>query len=192
MELNKYDIFIEKKYHWLIEKLIKKPKLSNIYLGRYFGIETNDKSLKDEKENKSMVKCFVSKQKGFEKYIHKDRIIKDCDFWKVITARANGREYDGFGNIFIGTPHQVYSGSYISFKVETEEEAKSLVSYLKCKLTNILLCLRKISQDISEGTCKWIPLPPLNKIWTDKKLFKYYKFDKKQIRFVSEETMKGF
>jgi len=34
---------------------------------------------------------------------------------------------------------------------------------MKCKLPNLLLSLRKSSQDVSESICKWTPLPPLNK-----------------------------
>ena len=38
-----------------------------------------------------------------------------------------------------------------------KQEAKSLISYMKYKLPNFMLSLRKISQDISENTYKWIP-----------------------------------
>ena len=37
-----------------------------------------------------------------------------------------------------------------------------------------MLSLRKHSQDISENTCKWIPLPPLNKEWTDDEVYKHF------------------
>ena len=47
---------------------------------------------------------------------------------------------------------------------------------MKCKLPNFMLSLRKISQHINEIVCKWIPLPPLNKEWTDDEVYKYFKF----------------
>ena len=34
--------------------------------------------------------------------------------------------------------------------------------------------LRKISQHINEVTCRWIPLPTLDKEWTDKAVYKYF------------------
>ena len=37
-----------------------------------------------------------------------------------------------------------------------------------------MLSLRKISQDISKSTCKWIPLPPLNKEWTDNEIYEHF------------------
>ena len=40
----------------------------------------------------------------------------------------------------------------MSFKVNNEEEAKSLLSYLNTKFANHILSIRKISQDISKNT----------------------------------------
>jgi len=167
VKFNTFDVIFDSKYHDLVNKFLDKETITNIYLGRYFGIETNDRNLTDDKK---LIKCYVSQQKGFIKYIDKNLIKKEYNFYKVITARAASGANSGnsgFGNIFIGNPNEIHTGSYISFKVSNENEAKSLVSYMKCKLPNLLLSLRKSSQDISEATCKWIPLPPLNKEWND-------------------------
>ena len=40
-----------------------------------------------------------------------------------------------------------------------------------------MLSIRKISQDISENTCKWIPLVPLDRTWTDEKVCEYLKIE---------------
>ena len=157
-KLNKYDVFIDGKFHPLIDKLVKFDSVITLYLGRYFGIESNDKRLKNEK-TKDTIKCYVSQQKGFEKNIEKKEIKKKYNFWKVITAEANGGN-KCFGNIFIGKPDEIHTGSYISFKVSNEEEAKSLISYMKCRLPNFMLSLRKMSQHSNESTCKWIPYHP--------------------------------
>ena len=53
---------------------------------------------------------------------------------------------------------------------------------MKCKLPNFMLNLRKITQDISESTCKWIPLPPLNKEWTDEEVYKHFKLSEDDIK----------
>lgn len=188
-KLNKYDVFVDGKYHSLIDKLVKSESLSTIYLGRFFGIETNDKRLNEEK-GKNDILCYVSQQNGFRKYIDKKIFLKDekdkkekkdYDYWKVITARASG---DGFGNTFIGNKEEVHTGSYISFKVKSEDEAKSLRSYLKCRLPNFMLTLRKSAQDISKPTCSWIPLPPLNKSWTDKEVYEYLDLSTEEISLI--------
>ena len=157
VKINNFDIILDSKYYGIVNKFINYDKITKLYLGRYFGIESNDKKLSDDNK---LVKCYVSQQKGFTKYIDAKFIKKEYNFYKVITARANGSN-GCFGNIFIGNQTEIHTGSYISFKISSEIEAKSLLSYLKCKLPNFMLSLRKISQDISESTCKWIPLPSL-------------------------------
>ena len=95
--------------------------------------------------------------------------MKIINFGKLLPKSAYGA-FSGFGEIFIGNPEEVATGSYISFKVENEFQAKSLKSYLETDIVNKLLSIRKITQDISENTCKWIPLVPLDRIWDNKKV----------------------
>ena len=195
INLNKYDILISNvKYYKLIDKLNKYISLSTIYLGRYFNIESNDKRLVDKnvfdkKNKKDYLKCYVSKkQKGENeyKYINKKEIKKDINIWKVITAEANGNGNNAFGNTFIGLPNEVHTGSYISFKINTKIEAESLLNYLKCNLPIFMLLLRKITQHINSETCKWIPLPPLNKKWDNESVYKFYKLTQEEIKIVED------
>ncbi len=188
IQLNKYDIMVDSRYYNLIEKLSKSDNITNLYLGRYYGIESNDKRLTNDNK---LVKCYVSQQKGFVKYVEKKEIKKDYNFYKVITARANGKS-GCFGNTFIGNLNEIHTGSYISFKVTSEKEAKSLLSYMKCKLPSLMLSLRKISQDISENTCKWIPLPALDKEWTNEAVYKYFKLTIEEIKLVKETKISGY
>ena len=189
VKFNNFDIILDSKYYEIVNKFINNNKITSLYLGRYFGIETNDKNLTDDNK---LIKCYVSQQKGFIKYIDKKFIKKEYNFFKVITARANGTANSGFGNIFIGNETEIYTGSYISFKVSNINEASSLLSYMKCKLPNFMLILRKISQDINEATCKWIPLPPLNKEWTDEEVYKYFKLSEDEIKLIKETKINGF
>ena len=189
-KLNKYDVFIDGKFHDLIDKLVKFDSVITLYLGRYFGIESNDKRLKNDK-TQDTIKCYVSQQKGFEKNIDKKEIKKEYNFWKVITAEANGGN-KCFGNIFIGQPDEIHTGSYISFKVSNENEAKSLISYMKCRLPNFMLSLRKMSQHSNESTCKWIPLPPLNKEWTDDEVYNYFKLSEDDIKLINDTNIIGY
>jgi hypothetical protein len=51
-----------------------------------------------------------------------NEVKKDYNFYKVITAMANGKN-GCFGNIFIGDTNEVHTGSYISFRVNNKNEA---------------------------------------------------------------------
>ena len=191
VKFNTFDVILDSKYHELVNKILNYDKITKLYLSQdYYRIQTNDARLIDENK-KDYLKCYVSQQKGFIKYIDKKEIKKDTNDYKVITARANGGN-GCFGNTFIGNPNEVHTKSYISFKVSTENDAKSLLSYIKCKLPNLLLSLRKSSQDISESTCKWIPLPPLNKEWIDEEVYKYFNLSEDEIKLVKETKVIGY
>lgn len=191
VKFNSFDIILDSKYHDLVNKFKDKDMLTKIYLGRYYGIESNDKRLIDENK-KDYLKCYVSQQKGFIKYIDKNEVKKDFSKYKVITTEASFASYSGFGNTFIGFPNEVYSGSYISFNVESKQQAKSLLSYIKCKLPNVMLSLRKISQHINESTCKWIPLVPLDREWTDDKVYKYFELSNEEINLIKEKKINSY
>ena len=190
--LNKYDVFIDGKYHPIIDKISQYESITKLYKSQdHFKIQTNDKRLKELK-SKSDIKCYVSKLKKFELYIPKTEITKDYNFYKVITAEAAHKHSSGFGNIFIGSTDEVHCKSYISFKVESLEQAESLLSYLKCKLPNFMLSLRKCSQHISASTCKWVPLPPLDLIWTDDLIYKHFELTDDEIAFISNTYLHGY
>ena len=175
-DLSKYDCIIKPEFHEIIDAVNKLENVRNIYRSSgFYKYRTNDKRLEDT----GTIKCYVSilKSKNRCKYIDKYDFDNENTFWKVITARANGKS-PKFGAMFIGKPDEIYTDSYISFRVANEVQAKSLMSYLQTKIANHLLSIRKISQDISENTCKWIPLVPLDRIWTDDTVCDYLKIDK--------------
>ena len=194
VDLNKYDIMVESKFYSIIEKLANFNSLSNNFIGQsYSGINSNDERLINEKTKTSLL-CYVSQIKGKIKYIEKDKLNKTRDFnkWKVITTRSAFGANSAFGNMFIGKPNELCNQSYVLFEVANEREAKSLLSYLKCKLPNLMLSIRKLSQDISENTCKWIPIPSLDKEWNDIDVYKYFKLTKEEIKLVKEIKISGY
>lgn len=174
--LSKYDCIIKPKYHTLVDIVSAMNSVSTLYKGRFFGIETNET---ERFSDTGKVKCFVSLQKSKNrcKYIDNYEFTESNTFWKVITAEANGKS-PKFGEKFIGNPHEIHTGSYISFRVNNENEAKSLLSYFDTKFANHMLSIRKISQHINANVCKWIPLLPLDRTWSDESVCEYLNIDK--------------
>ena len=71
--------------------------------------------------------------------------------------------------------------------MKTIEEATSLAFYLKSKLANYLLSLRKITQHINTTTLNYIPLVTLDKMWDDELLYEYFKLDDNDIKIINED-----
>ena len=191
-KLNKYDVFVDGKFHAIIDKLVIFESITTLYKSQdYHKIQTNDKRFKSE-NTKDTIKCYVSSQKGFEKYIDKKEIKTNISKYKVITPDGAFAANSGFGNTFIGYPNEVHCKTYISFEIDTENEAKSLLSYMKCRLPNFMLSIRKNSQHTSASTCKWIPLPPLNKEWTDEEVYQYFKLSEEDIKLINDTNIVGY
>lgn len=183
LDISRYEILIPNhNIYLLIDKLIKLKSITKLYHSSSFlGIETIDYRLHDSLDSPDDIICYVSKMKGYMKYINKNTIKKDYKFWKIITPIAAGKGKDGFGNLIIGNPNQVSNDSYIFLRINSEEEAYSLHSYLKSNLANFMLNLKKITQNISEKTLSWIPLVPLDREWTDLEIYKYFGLTKDEI-----------
>jgi hypothetical protein len=172
--LDKYDVIIQPQHHAFISKIIAFPKITDIYMAASaYKYRTNDKRL----NNTGDITVYVSslKSKDRKKYIDTYEFNDTNKTWKVITARANG-DKSCFGDFkTILTPDEIYTDSYIGFRVANKAEGNSLISYLNCKLPNYLLSVRKISQDINTDVVKWVPLVPLDRIWDDKQVSEYFK-----------------
>ena len=184
IELNKYDILVQNpRAYSIIEKVQKyQERLSDLYLATsYYGITTNSEHLTD---NAKLVKCYVSQKKGAVKYVNKSHIHADYDFWKIFTPQGSGVGGDGFGNLIVGTPAEIASQTFFTFKVESKTEAESLRLFLKTKFANFMLSLRKTDQHINRETLAWIPLPPLNRKWNDINIMEYYKLTQTEKRMI--------
>lgn len=198
------DVIYNLEYHEIVKKIKKlcekygticTPKSGKIYNARgKYGIETNSKYLR-EKGDDDCYKCHVSQKKSDNKtgimYVHKKHVLQTTPSWKVITVRASRGQGTGFGRIEIATPDEIHSTTFISFNVKSEDEAYNLKSYLQCGLTNFLLSICKISQDISEKTMRYIPYVPLDRQWNDKMLYKYFKFNQDDINLVESIEIKS-
>jgi hypothetical protein len=194
LTLNKFDILVPNtKAYSIINKILDKPKLSDIYLStKYYGINTNSRHFQNvneqTKSGRDLVKCYVSKRKGSIKYVDKKHIQNPYHFWKVFVTQGNGKVNDGFINFIIGSPNEIASQSYFTLKTKSKEEAESLISYLETYLANFMLWLRKIDHHINKDTLSWIPLPPLNKKWTNSSVQKYYKLTDTEIKTISSKN----
>ena len=192
IDINKFDIILEPIYYDLISIIEKKldNNLSSLYCSQ--GTYLNSKTEKQLTDNNNEIKCYVSKNKGLIKYISKDLITKDYNYWKVITPAAAYKGSSGFSDIYILDNNEIHSRSYISFKINNKDEATYLHSYMKCKLVHILVSMRKQTHNLCNiDIFKWIPLIPLDRIWTNEELYKYFELDANTIKFINSLKLEG-
>jgi hypothetical protein len=61
--LSKYDVFVDGKYHGIIDKLINLESITTLYKSQdYYKIQTNDKRLKPEKQMIQLNVMYLNKK----------------------------------------------------------------------------------------------------------------------------------
>ena len=136
-------------------------------------------------------------QNGGKGYIAREEIpaghdIIDC--WKVYIGRAA----PGTGNKdtyphriistpFVGEPGSICSETYLCIgPFETQAQAESVLSYLSCRLTRLLILLHKPSQDTTRKVYAFVPTQSWKRKWSDQELYSKYGLTEDEIAFVEK------
>ena len=137
------------------------------------------------------------------RFIRRDYIVETPNFskYKVIIAGANGSGAIGetLSTPLIGTPLIGTTESFISIgSFETEEEAKYCEKYVKTKFARTLLGILKVTQAITPGKWKYVPLQDFTNNsdidWSksvaeiDKQLYTKYGLSQEEIDFIEEKV----
>lgn len=116
------------------------------------------------------------------------------DAWKVYVGRAA----PGTGNRdtyphriistpFIGEPGSISSETYLCIgPLNSKSEAESVLSYLSCRLTRLLILLHKPSQDATRKVYTFVPTQAWTKLWTDADLYAKYGLSQDEIAFIEK------
>jgi site-specific DNA-methyltransferase (adenine-specific) len=116
------------------------------------------------------------------------------DKWKVFTGRAA----PGTGNKdtyphkiistpFVGEPGTISSETYLCIgPFDSKAEAESVLSYLSCKLTRLLILLHKPSQDTTRKVYTFVPTQEWTRKWTDEDLYARYGISASEIAFIEK------
>jgi len=116
------------------------------------------------------------------------------DKWKIYVGRAA----PGTGNRdtyphrilstpFIGEPGSICSETYLCIgPLNSKSEAESLLSYLTCRLTRLLILLHKPSQDTTRKVYTFVPTQDWTKQWTDADLYAKYGLTVSEIAFIEK------
>lgn len=157
-----------------------------------FGLETKFKG----KETKRAGDVLVY-QNGGTGYTPRDSITTGTDLidaWKVYTGRAA----PGTGNRdtyphriistpFIGEPGSISSETYLCIgPFDSKSEAESVLSYLACRLTRLLILLHKPSQDTTRKVYTFVPTQEWTTRWTDADLYAKYGLTASEIAFIEK------
>lgn len=157
-----------------------------------FGLETTYKGKAAKRPGDVLIY-----QNGGTGYIARDSIptgTELIDKWKIFTGRAA----PGTGNKdtyphriistpFIGEPESISSETYLCIgPLDSKKQAESVLSYLSCKLTRLLILLHKPSQDTTRKVYTFVPTQKWTNQWTDEALYTKYGITEGEIAFIDK------
>lgn len=115
--------------------------------------------------------------------------------FKVVVSKAAGgskgkrRSTVPTSVIFILKPKEVCSETYsIIQSFNTMAEAKNFELFLKSDFVRYFVGLRKITQNLSRDSWKWVPLMSASEAWSDEKIFKYFKINKDEKEHIKKKV----
>ena len=111
------------------------------------------------------------------------------DKWKVLLVKAHGTsgrdDVTILGEPVVAAPGSACTETYLVIGVcKSEAEAKNLAAYMRTRFVRFLVSLRKITQNITRDSYRFVPQLPMNRVWTDKELFERYEISSEQIAFI--------
>lgn len=136
-------------------------------------------------------------QNGGVGYVARDEISSGqhlIDKWKLFAGYAA----PGTGNRdtyphriistpFIAGPGTISSETYLCIgPLDTQDEAKSVISYLSCRLTRLLILLHKSSQHVTRKVYTFVPTQDWTRTWTDADLYARYGISDDEITFIEK------
>jgi hypothetical protein len=136
-------------------------------------------------------------QNGGTGYVPKTSIstgIHLINKWKVFTSYAA----PGTGNKdtyphriistpFVGKPGTISSETYLCIgPLDSKSQAESVLSYLSCRLTRLLILLHKPSQHTTRKVYTFVPTQKWTRRWTDEDLYAKYNISASEIAFIEK------
>jgi site-specific DNA-methyltransferase (adenine-specific) len=70
--------------------------------------------------------------------------------------------------------------------LDTQAEAESVLSYLTCRLTRLLILLHKPSQHVTRKVYTFVPSQSWDRRWTDADLYAKYGISPSEIEFIEK------
>lgn len=153
-----------------------------------FGL-TNQRGKLSPAGLKSPVLIYGNQQTS---YLERDVVTNNRDWidrWKVLLVKAHGTsgrdDVTILGEPVVAAPGSACTETYLVIGVyDSEEEARNLAAYMRTRFVRFLVSLRKITQNITRDSYRFVPVLPFDRAWTDAELYARYGIDGEQVRFI--------
>ena len=155
-----------------------------------FGLETTFKGKVAKRAGDVMVY-----QNGGTGYVARNSIVTGVhliDKWKIFmgyaapgTGNKDTYPHRIISTPFLGKPGTISSETYLCIgPLDSKDQAESVLSYLSCRLTRLLILLHKPSQHVTRKVYSFVPTQKWTRLWTDADLYAKYGLPTNEIEFI--------
>lgn len=111
------------------------------------------------------------------------------DQWKVLLVKAHGTsgrdDVTILGEPVVAGPGTACTETYLVIGAcSSETEARNLAAFMRTRFVRFLVSLRKITQNITRDSYRFVPLLPMTHLWTDEELYERYGITDDQVAFI--------
>jgi len=154
-----------------------------------FGFPTNFHGASSPKGVRHPVKLHGSQRISWVSRSNVQQNVEWIDDWKVLMTAVQGTsaavETKFLSNPIIARPGEACTETYlVAGRFNNEQSARRYAAYLRTRFVRFLVSLRKATQHANRSVYAFVPDIPLNREWTDKKLYERYGLTKDEIAFI--------
>ncbi len=195
--LDTYDVLVRRNEAVPILKKVRAKKESTldqrVSSRKPFGLATNFKGKAAKSGLKQPIQLYENQRTGC---VERNQITvnpKWIDEWKVLMTAVQGTsaavETKFLSKPIIAEPGTACTETYlVAGHFEDEETASNYAKYLRTRFVRFLVSLRKATQHATRDVYSFVPDLPLDKEWTDAKLYKRYGLTKNEIAFIESQV----
>jgi site-specific DNA-methyltransferase (adenine-specific) len=158
-----------------------------------FGLPTNFHGKADEKGLKDPVKLFGSQKVTWIERVEIPANDPWVDDWKVLMTAVQGTSA-AVETKFLSKPIIAGTGTactetyLVAGRFDSEVEATRYAKYLRTRFVRFLVSLRKSTQHATRDVYSFAPDLPLDREWTDAKLYERYQLTADEIAFIESQV----
>ncbi len=195
--LDAYDILVRRNEAVpILEKVRtkKEPTLDQRVSSRKpFGLATNFRGKPSAAGLKKPVKLFENQRVGWTERKAIPVNPEWIDEWKVLMTAVQGTsaavETKFLSKPIIAVPGTACTETYLVVgHFDNENDAVNCAQYLRTRFVRFLVSLRKATQHATRDVYSFVPNLPLNRKWTDAKLYKRYELTGAEIAFIESQV----
>lgn len=195
--LDAYDVLVRRNEAVpILEKVRAKnePTLERRVSSRKpFGLPTNFKGKASSAGLKEPVRLFANQRTS---WIERSNIIVNApliDRWKVLMTAVQGTsaavETKFLSKPIVAEPGTACTETYlIAGHFDDKQTAMRYAQYIRTRFVRFLVSLRKATQHATRDVYSFVPDLPLDREWTEDKLYKRYELDETEIAFIESQV----